>query len=45
LRYSYNDHLPAVAYEFAQLSADGTARVFTPRDTPWGAVEILGVRA
>jgi hypothetical protein len=45
LRYSYNDHLPPVAYELAQLSADGTARVFTPRDTPWGAVEILGVRA
>jgi hypothetical protein len=44
LRYSYNDHLPAVAYAFAQLGADGTAKVFTPRDTPWGVVEILGVR-
>jgi hypothetical protein len=44
LRYSYNDHLPAVAYAFAQLAADGTATVFTPRDTPWGTVEILGVR-
>jgi hypothetical protein len=44
LRYSYNDHLPAVAYAFAQLKADGSADVFTPRETPWGVVEILGVR-
>jgi hypothetical protein len=44
LRYSYNDHLPSVAYEFTRLSADGTAKIFTPRDTPWGTVEILGVR-
>jgi hypothetical protein len=44
LRYSYNDHLPVVAYEFVQLAADGTAKVFTPRDTAWGVVEVLGVR-
>jgi hypothetical protein len=44
LRYSYNDHVPSVAYAFVQLAADGTASVFTPRDTAWGVVEILGVR-
>ncbi len=44
LRYSYNDHLPAFAYEFAHLDANGSAQVFTPRDTPWGVVEISGVR-
>jgi hypothetical protein len=44
LRYRYNDHLPAVAYEFTQLSAVGAASIFTPRDIPWGTVEIIGVR-
>jgi hypothetical protein len=44
LRYSYNDHLAAVAYAFTQLAADGRAKIFTPRDTPWGVVQILGVR-
>ncbi|GEM_PF-5182850 len=44
LRYRYNDHLPEVAYEFTKLAADGTAKILTPPDTPWGDVEIIGVR-
>jgi hypothetical protein len=44
LKYSYNEHAPLVAYDFVRLSDAGTADVFTPRDTPWGRIDIIGVR-
>ncbi len=44
LRYSYNEHLEKVAYGFTTLDASGSADIFTPPDTPWGWVDITGVR-